>query len=116
MPEDYDFAVDAVKVLAGATFFIILIIALSMNIPPSYMVATMDEPPEPSVFEQIRDFLVTFPYSFCIGGILMILSLMASYYSKGKGAGEVLRTLGPLQGYVFGFGIMLVFSAALGFA
>jgi len=111
MPDE-DFLLQGGKVLAGAGIFIMFFTLLSMMIPASY--PFMEEEPEveiPSVPERIRDFLLSFPYNFCIGGIFIIVSVVGSYYSKVPAvAGDVLRSLSPFQGYIFGFGAMLIFG------
>lgn len=97
------------KVIAGAAIFIMFFTLLTIMSPTSYPMMD-EEPSEPSIAEKIQNFLISFPNNFCIGGILIITSIFGSYYSKSPAvAGEVLRTLGPLQGYVFGFGILLIF-------
>lgn len=108
-----DVVIQGGKVLAGATIFIVLFTMLSMMIPSSYSLVE-EEPGEPTIFEKIKEFLLAFPYNFCIGGVMIILSLLGSYYSKQPAiAGEILRSLSPVQGYIFGFGAMLVFAVFL---
>lgn len=110
MPDD-DFLLLGGKVLAGASIFIMFFTLLSMMIPTSYPLMEEQDVEMPSVPERIRDFLLSFPYNFCIGGILIILSVVGSYYSKVPAvAGDVLRSLSPFQGYIFGFGAMLIFG------
>lgn len=108
MPDD-NIMMEGGKVLAGAAIFIILFTALSISTPFTHPLMEEDDV-EPTILEKIKDFIMSFPYNFCIGGILVILSLLASYYSKVPAAtGELLRILGPFQGYIFGFGLVLIF-------
>lgn len=110
MPDD-DLLLQGGKVLAGAAIFITFLTLLSTMMPPSYPLMEPQEVEEPSTAEKIRDFLLSFPYNFCIGGVLIIVSVVGSYYSKVPAvAGDVLRSLSPFQGYIFGFGAMLIFS------
>ena len=83
---------------------------VSVMTPYTYPMADDEEPRELSLIEKIKNFLISFPYNFCIGGTLIIVSIVASYYSKQPAiAGDILRTLGPFQGYIFGFGAVLIF-------
>ena len=108
-----DIVIQGGKVLAGATIFIMLFTMLSMMIPSSYPLVE-EEPREPTTFEKLKDFLLAVPYNFCIGGVMIILSLLGSYYSKQPAiAGDILRSLGPFQDYLFGFGAMLIFAVFL---
>lgn len=97
------------KVIAGAAIFLMFFTLLSIMSPTIYPMAD-EEPRELSLAEKIKDFIISFPYNLCIGGILIIISIFGSYYSK---TGDVLRTLGPFQGYIFGFGILLIFWGSL---
>lgn len=111
---DDDIVLTGGKVLAGAAIFIMLFTLLSMMIPTSYPFMEEQDVGEPSTAEKIRDFLLLFPYNFCIGGVLIIVSVVGSYYSKDPTvAGDVLRSLSPFQGFIFGFGVMLTFSGFL---
>ena len=98
------------KVIAGAAIFLTFFTVLSIMSPTIYPMVDDEKPHELSLVEKIKNFLVSFPYNFCIGGTLLIVSIVASYYSKQPAiAGDILRTLGPFQGYIFGFGIVLIF-------
>ncbi|MBA7696604.1 hypothetical protein ES703_105254 [subsurface metagenome] len=113
MPDD-DLLLQGGKVIAGAAIFITFLTLLSMMMPISYPLMEDQDVEEPSTAEKIRDFLLSFPYNFCIGGVLIIVSIFGSYYSKIPAvAGDVLRSLSPFQGYIFGFGAMLIFSGFL---
>ena len=104
-----DFVLTGGKVIAGAAIFLLFFTVLSIMSPTIYPMAE-DEPHEPSIVEKIKGFLVSFPYNFCIGGVMIILSILGSYYSKQPAiAGDILRAMGPFQGYIFGFGIVLIF-------
>lgn len=98
------------KVIAGAAIFLMFFTILSIMSPHVYPTADDEEPRELSLVEKIKEFLTTFPYNFCIGGVLIILSIVGSYYSKVPAvAGDILRAMGPFQGYIFGFGTLLIF-------
>lgn len=113
MPRD-DILLKGGKVLAGASIFITFFTLLSIMAPPSYPFMEERDDKEISMAERIKDFLLSFPYNFCIGGVLIILSVVGSYYSKVPAvAGDILRSLSPFQGYIFGFGAMLMFSGFL---
>lgn len=109
MPDD-NTVIEGGKILAGAVFFIIILTMISAISPQSYPMGDQNEgDAETTYIEKAWSFITSSPYNFCIGGILVILSLVASYYSKKTAVvGEFLRTLGPLQGYIFGFGAMLI--------
>jgi len=113
MPDD-NFLLQGGKVIAGAAIFITLLTLLSMMMPTVYPFMEVQNVEEPSTAEKIRDFLLAFPYNFCIGGVMIIVSVIGSYYSKVPAvAGDILRSLSPFQGYIFGFGAMLIFSGFL---
>lgn len=115
MPSDSDnILLVGGKVLAGAAILITFLTMVSAMSPQAYPMVEQEDAREPGLIEKARDFIMSFPYNFCIGGTLVILSVVASYYSKApEVAGDILRTLGPFQGYIFGFGIVLIFVPIL---
>ncbi len=110
-----------IQILLGASLILFFVLFLSFLSPPSYettMRTTVQQQPS-SFFDQIskfaedlKNFIFSYPMNITIGIFLVSLSFIGSYYSKITGKlGEILRTLGPAQGYIFGAGLMMILTA-----
>ncbi|MFW6173230.1 MAG: hypothetical protein ACOC5T_05745 [Elusimicrobiota bacterium] len=111
----------AIKISVGATFALLLVLFLTVMSPSSIQeqkmqneeyIATNAENESYNIskqFNNIKNFITSYPNNILIGMTLIIISIVGSYYSKLQTKiGEFLRTIGPAQGYIFGFGIMLI--------
>lgn len=110
-----------IKVLAGASIALFLVLFLTVMSPSAIQeqkmqnedyIATEAENQSYNIskqFNNIKNFIISYPNNVLIGMSLVILSIVGSYYSKLQTKiGEFLRTIGPAQGYIFGFGVMLL--------
>ena len=112
-----------IQILLGASLILFFVLFLSFLSPPSYETTiqqTTFQPQNASFYEKLskfaedlKNFIFSYPMNIIIGLSLVSLSFIGSYYSKATGKlGEVLRTLGPAQGYIFGAGLMMIATAS----